>query len=140
LCLRAWLRLLFKVFFTWKYIKIIFFLFLKNYFWYQRIKMIWKHKKKTNLKQRKKIKKIQIFSKTLLKRKNKQGFRIFYKTRLKKLVKTTLQTQICNQPRNIKYNLMCCQITSCVCFTVNAKTSIIIIIIITQPNLSCFEF
>jgi hypothetical protein len=30
--LKVWLRLLFKVFFTWKYIKIIFFLFLKNYF------------------------------------------------------------------------------------------------------------
>ena len=29
-----------KCFFTQKYIKIIFFLFFKNYFWYQRIKMI----------------------------------------------------------------------------------------------------
>jgi len=33
----------------------IYFLFFKNYFWYQRIKMIWKHKKYINLKQRKKI-------------------------------------------------------------------------------------
>ena len=31
-CLRMWLKLFFKVFFTQKYIKIIFFLFLKNNF------------------------------------------------------------------------------------------------------------
>jgi hypothetical protein len=30
------------------------FYFLKNYFWYQDIKMIWKYKKYINLKQRKK--------------------------------------------------------------------------------------
>jgi hypothetical protein len=28
----VWLRLLFKVFFTWKYINIMFFLFFLNYF------------------------------------------------------------------------------------------------------------
>jgi len=33
----------FKVIFTWKYIKIIFFLFLKSYFWHQHIKIIWKY-------------------------------------------------------------------------------------------------
>jgi hypothetical protein len=35
--------------------------------------MIWKHQKNINLKQRKKIKNFQIFSKTFLKRKNEQG-------------------------------------------------------------------
>jgi len=39
-CLRVWLRLLFKVFFVPKYIKMMFFLFFKNYFWNQRIKTI----------------------------------------------------------------------------------------------------
>jgi hypothetical protein len=34
---RLWL------FFIWKYIKIIFFLFFKNYFLYYRIKIIWKY-------------------------------------------------------------------------------------------------
>jgi hypothetical protein len=36
------------------------FLFFKNYFWYQGIKMIWKYQKKINLK---KIKKIKLFLK-----------------------------------------------------------------------------
>ena len=36
--------LLFEVFFTKKSMSIIFLLFLKNHFWYQHIKMIWKHK------------------------------------------------------------------------------------------------
>ena len=31
-CLKVSSQLFFKVFFTWKYIKIIFFLFFKNYF------------------------------------------------------------------------------------------------------------
>jgi hypothetical protein len=43
--LEIWLRLFFKVFFTQKCIKIIFFLFFKNYFLYQYIKMIWKYQK-----------------------------------------------------------------------------------------------
>jgi hypothetical protein len=38
------------------------FLFLKNYFWYQHIKMIGKHKKHINLKQRKN-KKFNFFQK-----------------------------------------------------------------------------
>jgi len=68
-CLRIWLRLLFKVFlFTQKSMSIMFFLFLKNYFWDQHIKMIRKHQKHINLKQ----KKIQIFSKTFLKRSAKR--------------------------------------------------------------------
>jgi len=32
--LEVWLKLLFKVFLTYKYIKIIFFIFFKNHFWY----------------------------------------------------------------------------------------------------------
>jgi len=32
----------FQIVFTWKCIKIYFFIFL-NYFWYQHIKVIWKH-------------------------------------------------------------------------------------------------
>ena len=41
------------------------FLFFKNYFWDQHIKMIWKHKKHINSKQKKKF---QIFWKTFLDR------------------------------------------------------------------------
>jgi hypothetical protein len=44
-CLGVWLRLLFKVFFMLKSIKMIFFLFFKNYFWDQRIKTIQNTKK-----------------------------------------------------------------------------------------------
>ena len=36
-------KIVFKVFFILKYIKIIFFLFLKNYFLYQYIKIILKY-------------------------------------------------------------------------------------------------
>jgi hypothetical protein len=36
----------------------IYFLFFKNYFWYQRIKMIWKHKKIYQFEAKKKNKKI----------------------------------------------------------------------------------
>jgi hypothetical protein len=49
-CVRVWFWLFFKVFFTRKSIKKIFFLFLKNYFWHQRIKIIEKHQKNINLK------------------------------------------------------------------------------------------
>jgi len=47
------------------------FLFFKNYFWDQHIKMIWKHQKHITSKQKKKI--IQIFSETLLKSTPKQA-------------------------------------------------------------------
>ena len=60
-CLGVWLLLLFKVFFTQKKHANNIFLFFKNYFWDQHIKMIWKHKKHINSK-----KKIQIFWKALL--------------------------------------------------------------------------
>jgi len=36
----TWFEVFLKVYFIKKYIKIIFFLFLKNYLWYQRIKTI----------------------------------------------------------------------------------------------------
>jgi hypothetical protein len=42
-CLKVWLRLLFKVFFMLKCIKIKFFLFFKNYFRDQHIKTIQKN-------------------------------------------------------------------------------------------------
>ena len=45
--------MLFKVFFIPKHIKKIFFLFFKNYFCYQHIKIIWKYQKYINLKQKK---------------------------------------------------------------------------------------
>jgi hypothetical protein len=70
---KLWLRLLFKVFFTWKYIKIIYFLFFKIIFyisaskWYKNIKNISIWSKEQN-------KKFQFFSKAFLKSKNKQGF------------------------------------------------------------------
>jgi hypothetical protein len=57
------LLLLFKVFFTHKWIIIIFFLFFKNYFLYQRIKMIKKILKSINLK-KSKILKIHIRSRS----------------------------------------------------------------------------
>jgi hypothetical protein len=62
-CLGVWLWLLFKVFFTQKSVPTIFFLFFKNYFWDQYIKIIWKHQKYITSKQ-KKIK-IKIFLKIL---------------------------------------------------------------------------
>jgi len=65
----------------------IFFLFLKNYFWYQRIKMIWKHQKYINLKQRKKIKKSIFFKSAFESQKQTR----FYETRLKKHVKIASQ-------------------------------------------------
>ena len=43
--------IVFKVFFVWKYIEIIFFLFFKFYFWHHHIKTILKHKK-NNLKKK----------------------------------------------------------------------------------------
>ena len=46
------------------------FLFLKNYFWDQHIKIIWKHQKHIISKQKKKF---QIFSETLLKSTSKQA-------------------------------------------------------------------
>jgi hypothetical protein len=50
----VWLWLLFKVLFIQKSMPIIFFLFFKNYFWDQHIKMIWKHQKHVDSKQKKK--------------------------------------------------------------------------------------
>jgi hypothetical protein len=43
------------------------FLFFKNYFWDQHIKMIWKRQKHINSKQKIKEKNFQIFPETLLK-------------------------------------------------------------------------
>ena len=67
--------LFFKVFFTRKCIKIIFFLFFKNYFWYQDIKIIWKYQKNINL--IKKIKKI-IFLNTFKTQKQTSNFTFFF--------------------------------------------------------------
>jgi hypothetical protein len=61
-----------------------FFLFLKNYFWYQPIKIIWKHQKYINLKQRKKIKFLKNTFETQKQIK-------FYEIQLKKHVKTSSQ-------------------------------------------------
>ena len=47
-CLEVWLRLFFKVFFETKCIKMMFFLFLKDYFLDQRIKTIQIYKKNQN--------------------------------------------------------------------------------------------
>jgi hypothetical protein len=55
-----------NVFFTRKCIKIIFFLFFKNYFWHSHIKIIWKYKK-ILIWSKKKIKTFKFF----LKHKNK---------------------------------------------------------------------
>jgi hypothetical protein len=68
-CLGVWLWLLFKVLFTQKSVPTIFFLFFKNYFWDQHIKIIWKYKKHITSKQ----KKNQIFSEALLKSTPKQA-------------------------------------------------------------------
>jgi hypothetical protein len=54
-CLGTWLWLFFKVVFVLKYIKIIFFYFLKNYFWDQRIKTIQNIQKKLIFSKTKKI-------------------------------------------------------------------------------------
>jgi len=65
---------LFKMFFTWKCIKVIFFLFLKKYFFIVVHQNNLKTQKKYQFEAKNKIKNFQIFSKALLKRKNKQDF------------------------------------------------------------------
>jgi hypothetical protein len=92
----------------------IFCLFLKNYFWYQLIKMIWKQKKYINFKQRKKI---NFFKSAFETQKQTE----FYKTQLKKHIKTAFQTQFFNGSRSTKYSLVCYQTSFCVCFTTNIK-------------------
>ena len=79
----------------------IFFLFLKNYFWYQRIKMIWKHQKYINLKQRKKIKKINFFQKRFwIAKTNKVLRNSVKKTCKNRFTKTVFKTQFFSGPRS----------------------------------------
>jgi len=65
-----WSRLLFKEFFTWKCIKIIY-IFFKKLFLISAHQNDLKTQKIYQFEAKKKIKKFQIFSKALLKRKNK---------------------------------------------------------------------
>jgi len=116
----VWLWLLFKVIFTWKCIKIIFFLFFKNYFWYQHIKTIWKHQKYINLKQ--KNKNNYFFQKYFWNAKTNKVLRNSVKKICKNcFTKTTFQTQFFSRPHNTRCSLVCYQISCCVCFTANTK-------------------
>jgi hypothetical protein len=83
------------------------FLFFKNHFWHHHIKMIWKHQKNINLKQRKKIKKL-IFSKTLLKHKNKQGRLATYHPKPNILTFKTFLTRFHKQPLGSEMTLESC--------------------------------
>jgi hypothetical protein len=64
------IAIVFQGFFAWKCIKIIFFSFLKIYFWYQHIKTIQKHKKKIIWRRN------QFFWKTQSRCKDKQDFKV----------------------------------------------------------------
>ena len=106
------LQLLFKVLFIWKCIKIIF-LFIKKYFLYQRIKMIWKHKKILIW-----SKKINFFQKHFWSAKTNKVLRnSVTKTCKNCCSNTTFQTQFFSRPHNKKYNLMCCQTSYYVFYT-----------------------
>jgi hypothetical protein len=114
----VWLQLLFKVLFIWKCIKIIF-LFIKKYFLYQRIKMIWKHKKILIW-----SKKINFFQKHFWNAKTNKVLRnSTTKTCKNYFSNTTFQTQFFSRPRNKKCNLMCCQTPYYVFYTTNRKTT-----------------
>jgi len=150
---KVWLRLHYKVFFTWKCIKIIFFFILKklflisayqndlktqkiyqfeaknfffkkNYFWYQRIKIIWKNTKKyINLKQRKKYKIFKFFQKYFWNAKTNRVLQNSVKKICKNcFTKTTFQTHFFSEPRSTKHSLVYYQTPCCVCFTTNTKT------------------
>jgi hypothetical protein len=69
----VWLQLLFKLLFTWKYIKIIFFFIFKKLFLISTHQNDLKTQNIYQFEAKKKIKKL-IFLKALLKRKNKQSF------------------------------------------------------------------
>jgi hypothetical protein len=98
-----------------------FFLFLKNYFWYQPIKIIWKHQKYINLKQRKKN---QIFKKHFWNAKTNKVLRNSVKKACKNFfIKTAFQTQFFSRPRNTKHSLVCYQTSCCVCSTTNIKAN-----------------
>jgi hypothetical protein len=105
----VWLRLLSKVLFTCKHIKII--LLKKNYFWYKCIKMIWKHKKYINLK----LKKLNFFKSVFETQKQTE----FDETQLQKHVKTASQKlyfklNFVVDPTVKKYSLVCYQTPYCV--------------------------
>jgi len=69
----VWLQLLFKLLFTWKYSKIIFFFIFKKLFLISTHQNDLKTQNIYQFEAKKKIKKL-IFLKALLKRKNKQSF------------------------------------------------------------------
>ena len=79
----VWLRLLFKMLFTWKCIKIIYFYFKKIIFDISASKWFKNTKKNINLKQIKK--RLSIFFKSAF---ETQKQTVFYETQLKKHVKT----------------------------------------------------
>jgi hypothetical protein len=70
---KVWLQLLFKLLFTWKYIKIIYFFIFKKLFLISTHQNDLKTQNIYQFEAKKKIKKL-IFLKALLKRKNKQSF------------------------------------------------------------------
>ena len=99
------------------------FLFFKNYFWYQRIKMIWKNTKNISIWSKEKNTKFLNFFKSTFETQKQTGF---YKTQLKKHVKTAFtktafQTHFFSEPRSTKHSLVCYQTPCCVCFTANTK-------------------
>jgi hypothetical protein len=102
----------------------IYFYFKKNYLWYQHIKMIRKHQKHINLKQRKKNQ-FKFFQKCFW---NAKINRILQNS-VKKVcencfIKTVFQTQFFSGFRSTKYNLVCYQSPYYyVCFIAYTKTS-----------------
>ena len=95
------------------------FLFFKNYFWYQHIKMIWKHQKYINLKQRKKI---NFFQKRFWNAKTNRVLRNSIKKSYKNyFIKTMFQTKFFSAPHNTKRSLVWYQTSCYFYFTANAN-------------------
>jgi hypothetical protein len=110
------------VFFTWKCIKIIFFFIFKKLFLISAHQNDLKTPKIYQFKAKKKNKKINFFQKRFwIAKTNKVLRNSVKKTCKNRFTKTVFKTQFFSGPRSTKHNLICYQITCCVCFTANAK-------------------
>jgi len=116
----VWLRLFFKMFFTWKCIKIIFFIFKKLFL----ISAHQNNLKTPKIYQFEAKKKNQIFKKHFWNAKTNKVLRNSVKKTCKNFfIKTAFQTQFFSRPRNTKHSLVCYQTSCCVCSTTNIKAN-----------------